>query len=397
MATYSVLGPVSAGSPALRALQGRMVALQALVSRLEASIRACAALTDGHTPESPMVRRTVKSGLPEIATGTALPAAPVGTFRVRVLRLARQHHIASDAIPAARSVIPAGRYVFALGVGERTATLDLAVGEEERDADVLETLGHAVAAAGLGARSWVEYGRDERGDVARLHVQSWMSGTRAALYTADVSRNLMVLIGLAASGDATDHNGGTVETPDDALYEIDGEPHSAPANRVYLPDRRICLALHSEDPETDAVLATRPDAGVLGRAAGELAMRLADARAAAADPAVKSVIQPDEDFVAALDSMAAALREFGLAVEGFPPQATTWAAVDLHALAHLAGRVGASARVAIAGAERAGAALQRQAEWYQMVPDPSAARRLASQAIASYFPGSASLTRLPGA
>ncbi len=392
MASFSVLGSGAlAGSPALQALQAKVEALQALAARLQAFGESCRALEDD-SPEGLLSRRTVVSDRPDGATATALPAAPIGAYRIRIFRLAHQHHIASDAVPASRSVIPAGHYVFSLGAGEHLGSVEVVVGADDWGGDVLETLSQAIDAAGIGAHAWVEYTRGERGDVARLHVLSRASGTRGALYTADVTRNLMVLIGLAASGEATAHNGGTVEPAEDAHYEVDGLERTAPGNRIYLADQRLCLALHGEADDGGLTLRIQPDAGAIGQAMGTWSRALADARAAAAQPAVHGVLAPEADFAGTVDALQPQLAACGLGADleldgAALARALQDGEVLIVRIQDLADKLEALAERTIADIGRAISALARQAEWYKMVPDPAMARRLARHAIAAYFPG----------
>ncbi len=397
MARYSVLGSDPYKGPTERSgLDGKIRSLQVLTARLDVLVAQTRRVSDD-SQEGLASRRTVSSNGPTCVTATALPLAPLATYRIEVEQLACAHHIASDALQASRAVIPAGTYQFGIGVGDRMTAIAVDVETTDSDRDVLDTVGAAIQAAGVGVLARVESGLGEHGESMRLHLISRATGKRAALVTADLSRNLMVLIGLAASGFAGERNGGTVALARDAEFRIDGVLHTAPANRVYFEHDRLFLALHSAGTATLTIL---PDRAAIAALLSDWAQALGDVMALAVQPSVRALLDPPADLVGTVWSLRSAFTACGVRIredagpEEIPEaigQAIAKEPEEFFARlstpdAGLAGVVLDAASKEIADCGRAIAALGRQADWYRNVPSAKAARRLVSLAVAAYSP-----------
>lgn len=398
MARYAVIGPDSIKSLADRSgLETKIQALQSLDARLDLLFEATRRLGDD-AQGSLLSRRAVVSGGAEFVTATALPQAPMVSHRIVVEELACAHHIASDALPAARSVIPAGPYRFAVGASDRMTVFEVQVETSDVDADVVHAVAAAIEASGTGLAVQLEYGTGEHGDeFVRLHLSSRATGKRAALVTADQSRNLMVLLGLAASGYAGDRNGGTVTKARDAVFQVDGVRRTAPANRVYLEEERLFLALHAVG---EATLTIRPDLPSIVEVLGDWVGALGDVLALASQPSVRALLDPPADLLGTVNSLRGALESCGIrlhdgrTLELLPDVIASALDEDIEAFfSRLAAPDSGLARVVLVAAEKeiadsrqASAALQRQVDWYRQVPNPLAARRLARQVVAAYAP-----------
>lgn len=405
MARYAVLGPDSLKGLADRAgLETKIQALTSLTARLDLLVAETRRMADD-SHEGLQARRAVSSSDLACASATALPSAFLGVHRIVVEELACAHRIASDALPAARSVIPAGTYRFSVGAGDRMTALEVHVEHTDFDVDVVHAVAAAIDAAAAGVTTRIETGAGEHGDeYVRLHLTSRATGKRAALVTADHSRNLMVLLGLGASGRAGDRNGGTVSLASDAVFHVDGVRHTAPANRVYFEDRRLFLALHATG---EATLAVRPDTAAVAGLMADWAQAMAGVLSLASQPSIRALLDPPADVVETLNALRTALASVGIQLrDGQPPQVLPDVVAqaledDLEGFfarlaspdTGLAAVVIEAAQKEIGSCRRAIAALHRQAEWYRQVPSAQAARRLARQAVAAYSPSTLRVAR----
>ncbi len=405
MARFSVLGPGSFRGPADRSgLETKIQALQSLIVRLDQLVVGTRRLCDDLQGRL-VSRRAVTSSVGECLTATALPVAPLGAHEIVVEELACAHRIASDALAAGRAVIPAGRYRFSVGTGEQMAAMEVHVEPTDVDADVVRAVAAAIDTACPGVSVRIETGRGDHGDeIVRLHLTSRTTGKRAELITADLSRNLLVLLGLAASGWASDTNGGTVTLARDAVFFLEGVRRTAPANRVYLEQARVFLALHDVGRAT---LTIRPDTAAIAALLADWAQTIGGALSLAAQPSVRTLLDPPADLLGTVNSLRGAFAACGIRIrDNHPPEIRTDMVAraldeDVEAFfARLAGLesglgsvVLAAAKKEIVDCRRAIAALHRQAEWYRQVPSAQAARRLARQAVAAYSPSSLRLVR----
>lgn len=404
MARYSVLGPDSIKSLVdWSGLETKIQALQSLDARLGLLVDETRRLGDD-VQGNLLARRTVASSRADVVTAAALPQAPMVAHRIVVEELASAHHIASDALPAARSVIPAGLYRFAVGAGDRMTAFEVQVESTDVDADVVHAVAAAIEAAAIGLTVRIQYGTGEHGDeFVRLHLSNRATGKRAALVTADQSRNLMVLLGLAASGYAGDRNGGTITKARDAVFLVDGVRRAAPANRVYLEEERLFLALHGVG---EATLTIRPDLATVLEVLGDWTRAIGGVLALASQPSVRALLDPPADLLGTVNSLRGALESCGIrlrdgrVLELLPDIIAGALDEDMEAFfSRLAAPDSGLARVVLAAAEkeiadsrRASAALARQVDWIRQVPGPLAARRLARQAVAAYSPSSLRIT-----
>lgn len=178
-------------------------------------------------------QRSVSSSDANKLTGQAADGAKTTAYRVQVDALAAsQTNRGFELAKNGPSVIEAGEHSFKLSIGDKTKTLNVAVGANDTNEQALGKLRDAINNAGIGMKA--ELSEDKTAGTVRLNLRSEATGTRHAFELEDIDGSAISASGIGNVGSAAA----------DAVYRVNGGAAVVSSdNRISLDQGRVQLEL----------------------------------------------------------------------------------------------------------------------------------------------------------